>query len=204
MFASFFVRACNVALILFCFTIVTAGQTGGIGDPRTYHYAPAGILALGLGFSPNDLADKKRPCLVFAERPLDPGPPETSLTAIYVKNTNDLLYAANMDAKVEATYLSAGGNAHLSLDTSYAFSDSTVNVVLKARTNYGRCGLKDSVVLTDDAKKKLSDPKEFVHVCGSRYVSMEQRASSANVPISVSRNDCDKTKAITAERFTKT
>lgn len=158
----------------------------GSGDPRTYKYYPGTVLALGLGFNPSDLGEPKKPCIIVNERSLDPGAPSTRLVAYYVRDANDFSFAANLDAKAEASALGEGASAHLNVDVSDVFNENSINVVLNATTDYGRWGLKPPVELTTDAQALLRNPHKFAETCGTRYVAIEQRASAVGVLISIS------------------
>lgn len=160
-------------------------------DPSDYGYYPKISLALGRGFNPADITgDAKRPCLEAPKKPsievrLDSGPPSTRLSTAYVRNFDELTEASHFDAKASAEVLDNSGNASFSIDTQSAFARSSASVLVSAITDYGRWGLDPSTVLTLDAKKLLTDPDQFEEVCGSRYVVFEERASSANVLITI-------------------
>ena len=157
----------------------------GSGDPATYHYFPGSKLALGLGFSPNNINDVKLPCIVVKPKKLDPGPPSTTYSYRYVRSSEEFTFAANIDSKASAQALGGSADSHFQVDTHSGFSQTSVNVLVSATTDFDRWGLEPPVELTPDAKALLKYPRRFEQVCGSRYVAIERRASSVSVLISV-------------------
>ena len=168
-----------------CFA--TAGDvTGTIADPTDYGWYPKIVLGLGRGFNPADvLHDPKLPCIVAATESLDGGAPSTKLSVTYVKSMQGLEETAHVDAKASATAMGGSGSASYAVDAASAFNNTSISVLVSAETDYGRWGLKAPVLLTDAAKALLATPKEFERICGSRYVAVENRASSANVLITI-------------------
>src|SRR5579859_2777495 len=117
-FSTRFLSASKAFVFLLTLTITVARALAdpifvGSGDPKQYGYHPNSVLALGRGFSPNDIVnDPKLPCIVAKQVTLDPGPPKTTLVAFYVRDFDDLSSATNIDAKASADILGSGGNAH--------------------------------------------------------------------------------------------
>jgi hypothetical protein len=174
-----------LAVALLLSAAVAASAQNDDGDPRFYHYHPNNVLALGRGFSPNDVTESKIPCIVAEQVPLDPGAPKTQIRARYVRSFEEFSNAASFDLKVEASGLSYSGSAHFNIDQSSLQQSNSISVVINATTEYGRWALKAPVSLTTDAQKLLKHPRDFALVCGTRYVAMEQRASSAGVVVSI-------------------
>lgn len=172
------------SLFLFVASVLQA-QT----ETREYRYFPDSKFGLGIGFSPNDLSDVKLPCIDFKERPLSAGAVRTKLTASYVANAQDVSNASNLDIRASAEFLGGSASEHFNLNTSENFSEMSINVVVNAVTDYGQWGMAPSPEprLTERAQSLLkSNPPEFARTCGTRYISMERRASAAGVLISIS------------------
>ena len=161
-----------------------------ISDPKQYGYFPDTKLALGVGFNPEDLSDPKLPCIVFKERPFSPAAQGTAFTAHYVRDTSELLSATNLDIKASADIMGGSASAHFNVNSEGTFDQDSITVVVKAVTDFGWTGMDASSEphLTSSAEKLIDQKhfKAFAERCGSRYVALDHRVSSAGVIISIS------------------
>jgi hypothetical protein len=104
-----------------------------------------------------------------------------------VRNSSEFDEVTNLDVKASVDALAGSASAHFNVDTQNTFDETSINVVVKAFTDYGWYGMEaQPLQLSDDAKAlRDSDPKGFEETCGSRYVALEHRASSAGILISI-------------------
>ncbi|TGQ20038.1 MAG: hypothetical protein E5V67_09270 [Mesorhizobium sp.] len=160
-------------------------------DPRFYGYSEKTALALGLGFEPRDITDFKRPCIDFVKTQLDAGPSSTNFSLTYVKDASQLDFATHVDSKANAAFLVFKANASFSMDTKFAYDANSISVVMTAETHYGRWGLDPKAKLTPEATALLTTPTKFAETCGTRYVAVEDRASSISVLITLLSVDTD-------------
>jgi hypothetical protein len=156
------------------------------GDPQRYRYHPRTALALGLGFDPADPTSPKRPAIIATKEELDAGAPGTHLAMTYVREWDQLNFAMKVDSKVDASFLAFKGNSNYQIDVSTAFQSNSITVVLTAESDFGRWGLSADAKLNEDAKKYLSNGREFARIFGSRYVVMERRGASVSAVITLS------------------
>jgi hypothetical protein len=167
-----------LAPILFALLILTAGSGNALAD--TYRYHPRLTLALGRGFSPNDLFAPKEGCIAFEPLRLDPGPPLTTFSQTYVTSERSLYESIGYEMRAEATYLDAKAGAGVTATSARASDTHSVRVVVNATTDFGRWGMKAGASLTDDAKRRLASPADFAKFCGTEFVSIERRGASVS------------------------
>jgi len=162
--------------IMLSLLVLTAGSGNAFAD--TYRYHPRLTLALGRGFSPNDLFAPKEGCIDFVPHRLDPGPPLTTFSQTYVTSDRSLYESIGYELRAEAAYLDAKANTGIKA-TSARISDAhSVRVVVNATTDFGRWGMKAGALLTEDAKRRVTDPAGFAKFCGTEFVSIERRGAS--------------------------
>src|SRR5204862_3129337 len=119
----------------------------------------------------NNLVDQPLSCIEFDEEPFDKGSREAQLTTSYVSTFDRFHAEMNIDSNVDATVLKSNVESKLHLNASTDFTQSTINVVMRAWDNYGNYVLKAGAHLTPAADAlKTSDPVKFAADCGSRYV----------------------------------
>jgi hypothetical protein len=146
------------------------------GDPVEYAYNDKTSLALGRGFNPSDVTGPaKASCVQWTPEPLNPGPPSTEFNVTYVNSYEELNFVMGLDTKVEASYLAASGAGSMKIDSSFLSKRNAITVIVTAKTNFGRWGLKAGATPTEQAKEWLKNPKLFEQRCGSRYVSFYRR-----------------------------
>lgn len=162
--------------ILLSLVVLAATAGGAFAD--TYRYHPRLTLALGRGFSPNDLFAPKEGCLEFVPLRLDPGPPLTTFTQTYVTSDRSLYESIGYELRAEATYLTADASVGTKATSDRALDARSVRVVVHATTDFGRWGMKAGVALTEDAKRRVDDPAGFARYCGTEFVSIERRGAS--------------------------
>ncbi|MNX41021.1 hypothetical protein D3C86_714150 [compost metagenome] len=162
--------------------IETSAQPGMLieGDPLIYKYDPRTTLALGRGFSPNDISAPKRSAIEFREKSLDAGAPSTSFKITFVQTEDQLDASMSLDSKAEATYLGAKAESRSSFKFGFGIKRKSVVIVITAFTDFGRWSLSDEK-LTDEAKQTLGSPTKFVENFGSRYVAIERRGAIVSV-----------------------
>jgi hypothetical protein len=165
-----------LAWILLPLLVLIAGRGDASAD--TYRYHPRLTLALGRGFSPNDLFAPKEGCLDFVPYRLDPGPPLTTFSQTYVTSDRSLYESIGYELRAEAVYLDAKAKAGLKSVSGRASDTHSVRVVVTANTDFGRWGMKAGATLTEDARKRVADPAGFARFCGTDFVSIERRGAS--------------------------
>lgn len=166
----------NLAKIAVPLLLLAAGSGSALAD--TYRYHPRLTLALGRGFSPNDLFAPKEGCIDFVSMRLDPGPPLTTFSQTYVTSDRSLYESIGYELRAEAAYLDASANAGLKASSARTTDAHSVRVVVTATTDFGRWGMKAGASLTEDAKKRVADPAAFAKFCGTEFVSIERRGAS--------------------------
>ena len=165
------------APILFALLVVTAAASGS-AFADTYRYHPRLTLALGRGFSPNELFAPKEGCIEFVPLRLDPGPPLTTFSQTYVTSDRSLYESIGYELRAEAAYLDAKASAGIKSTNVRASDARSVRVVVNATTDFGRWGMKAGATLTEDAKRRVSSPADFAKFCGTEFVSIERRGAS--------------------------
>jgi len=165
-----------LAKTLLSLLVLTAGSGPALAD--TYRYHPRLTLALGRGFSPNDLFAPKEGCIDFVPHRLDPGPPLTTFSQTYVTSDRSLYESIGYELRAEAVYLDAKASTGIKATSARTSDARSVRVVVNATTDFGRWGLKAGASLTEDAKRRVADPVGFAKYCGSEFVSIERRGAS--------------------------
>jgi hypothetical protein len=155
---------------------VAAGSVSAFAD--TYRYHPRLTLALGRGFSPNDLFAPKEGCIDFVPHRLDPGPPLTTFSQTYVTSDRSLYESIGYELRAEAAYLEAKASAGIKSMSSRTSDTNSVRVVVHATTDFGRWGLKAGAALTEEGKRRVASPADFAKFCGTDFVSIERRGAS--------------------------
>lgn len=166
----------NRAAIVGFFLLLAAGAGTAAAD--TYRYHPRLTLALGRGFSPNDLFAPKEGCIEFVPHRLDPGPPLTTFSQTYVTSDRSLYESIGYELRAEAAYLDARARTGIETTTARSSDAHSVRVVVNATTDFGRWGMKAGASLTEDAKRRVADPEAFAKFCGIEFVSVERRGAS--------------------------
>jgi len=156
--------------------VLAAGSGDAFAD--TYRYHPRLTLALGRGFSPNDLFAPREGCIDFVAHRLDPGPPLTTFSQTYVTSDRSLYESIGYELRAEAAYLDAKANAGMKASSAKTSDARSVRVVVNATTDFGRWGMKAGASLTEDAKRRVADPAGFAKFCGTEFVSIERRGAS--------------------------
>ncbi len=163
------------------------------GDPDVYQYHPELALTFGRGFSPNDLTERKLPCLKYETQKIDAGPVNAEIFFQLHYNRDSLNLSAELDYKVDVSILK--NTATAGFDTELGFQHEhgmqRVIAVLRAEIDYGRWGLTPDIRLTDYAQGLIDSGKhaEFARTCGTRYVSEERRAVAIEVTVILSSMD---------------
>jgi hypothetical protein len=183
-------RFLNCIFISMIFAIVPTSQsyaqTTTEPDPSTYLFYPESPLHLGGGLSPNNLAQPKADCLTYDTYLIDGDSSlKTTFSKILVRNSEQLKSALSLDAKIDASYLTFSGNSSFSYDTSSMFSGDSLTVVLTAKTEYGRKGVRN-VTLNDIGKRWISNGRKFAEICGTRFVNVQHNASVTSIIITIS------------------
>jgi hypothetical protein len=177
-----------VAMIFSICTFAYADPSTEFSDPQIYHYYPSCPIYLGAGFSPNDLARAKAPCITFTPMVTDGIDPNTAVATSFfeqlVTSSDQLKEVLSIDAKIDASYMSFGGSASFNYSSEGLFSDNSLTFVITARTEYGRLRA-DSPKLKPEYENLLNDPAKFESVCGSRFVVLERRGASASAIVTV-------------------
>jgi hypothetical protein len=163
--------------------IQIVGHRAGVATNRYLPHQNS-VLALGRGFDPSDPTVPKKACITFSAKPLDSGPPETRMSLIYVTNTEQLDTAIDVDSKIDASLLANRVSAHVHQHTTDMRRATSITVVLKAYTYFGRWALDVNAGLTGDAKNYLQTG-DFAEKCGTDYVSIERRGSSVSAIITL-------------------
>lgn len=173
----------KLATILLSLSVVAAGSGHALAD--TYRYHPRLTLALGRGFSPNDLFAPKEGCIEFVPLRLDPGPPLTTFTQTYVTSDRSLYESIGYELRAEAVYLDAKASAGIKSSSGRTSDAHSLRVVVNATTDFGRWGLKAGAALTEDAKRRVTDPAGFAKFCGTEFVSIERRGASVAAVLTI-------------------
>ena len=173
-----------LATIVLSLVVLAAGSGNAFAD--TYRYHPRLTLALGRGFSPNDLFAPKEGCIDFVPLRLDPGPPLTTFSQTYVTSDRSLYESIGYELRAEAAYLDAKANAGIKATSARTSDAHSVRVVVNATTDFGRWGMKAGASLTDDAKRRVTDPAAFAKFCGTEFVSIERRGASVAAVLTLS------------------
>ncbi len=165
-----------LAPIALALVLLTAGSNNAFAD--TYRYHPRLTLALGRGFSPNDLFAAKEGCIDFVPVRLDPGPPLTTFSQTYVTSDRSLYESIGYELRAEAAYLDAKASTGIKATSGRTTDAHSVRVVVNATTDFGRWGLKAGASLTEDARRRVTSPADFAKFCGTEFVSIERRGAS--------------------------
>ncbi|WP_248447296.1 hypothetical protein [Sinorhizobium meliloti] len=155
------------------------------GDPTVYGYHDEMALGLSFGFDPKDVTQYKRRCIAATHVEIDPGAVSTTVTVDYVKSRDQLNFSMKLESKADAAYLAAKGSARFAIDTSLAFKDNSLTVVMTAASDYGRWGLGSDAALTSEATALLADGRAFAATCGTRFVAAERRGASVSAIITI-------------------
>lgn len=155
-------------------------------EPIEYNRAPKTDLSLGKGFDPVDFQSIKRPGIVFSETRIDNGSPESNFEFLYVRDYESLERELQIDSKISASYLGNSIDSTRKLKYDRSFSSDSINVVIKAWSNYGRWSLNPTATLTNEAKALLNtNQKEFADTYGTRYVAVESRMNAIYIVITI-------------------
>lgn len=124
------------------------------------------------------LTDAKVPCLTFESSdavPVDSGAPRTEFSSHIVTEKRDLLSMLSISASLSASYgLTSGGGSVIN-DKRHSLRFRTVNLVLSAKSDYGRFSVND--VVLRPAYDNLS-PTMLKAICGTNFISMERREAA--------------------------
>lgn len=173
----------HFATVVLSLLVLLAGSDDAFAD--IYRYHPRLTLALGRGFSPNDLFAAKEGCIDFVPVRLDPGPPLTTFSQTYVTSERSLYESIGYELRAEAAVLDAKARTGIQTTTARTTDAHSVMVVVNATTDFGRWGMKAGAALTEDAKRRVADPAGFAKFCGTEFVSIERRGASVSAILTV-------------------
>jgi hypothetical protein len=153
-------------------------------DPEYYSFHPMSIMALGVGFSPNNVGQMKLPGIEYEKEDVENGGLATDLKTYLVSNSSQLKEALGVDVKIDASYLVYKGSGEFSLSGSKENSSDSITFVVTASTEFGRVMMKHPQ-LSDAARALIQDGRRFEAIYGSRYVAMERRGASVSAIVTI-------------------